>query len=190
NSNDVGAMQPTCADGTTNCWAQWSVYMAESLNGNAAFPSFTQHVASDHFIHAGTVCTNGTGCSNGDSRALADCFQVALDTEPHLPDQSHPGVSRCSAPFVFCRSAAYPAQLFQNNEETPCPVRSAKSANRPASAQPKAKKFARSAAVRSAKSPWTARPTVLISSPPTATKTAISAPCPRTLRCSRKKSPR
>src|SRR5207302_523393 len=29
--DDVGAMQPTCADGTTNCWAQWSVYMAESL---------------------------------------------------------------------------------------------------------------------------------------------------------------
>ena len=81
NSNDVGAMQPTCADGTTNCWAQWSVYMAESLNGNAAIPSFTQHVASDHFIHAGTVCTNGTGCSNGDSRALADFFQVALDTQ-------------------------------------------------------------------------------------------------------------
>jgi hypothetical protein len=81
NSNDVAAMQPTCADGTTNCWAQWSVHMAESVNGHAAIPSFTQSTASDHFIHAGTVCTNGTGCSNGDSRALADFFQVALDTQ-------------------------------------------------------------------------------------------------------------
>src|SRR6266481_6214504 len=81
NSNDVAAMQPTCADGTTNCWAQWSVYAAESVNGHAAVPSFTQSTASDHFIHAGTVCTNGTGCSNGDSRALADFFQVALDTQ-------------------------------------------------------------------------------------------------------------
>ena len=81
NSNDVAAMQPACADGTTNCWAQWSVYAAESVNGNAAVPSFTQRTASDHFIHAGTVCTNGTGCSNGDSRALADFFQVALDTQ-------------------------------------------------------------------------------------------------------------
>jgi hypothetical protein len=80
-SNDVAAMQPTCTDGTTNCWAQWSVYAAESVNGHAAVPSFTQHTASDHFIHAGTVCTNGTGCSNGDSRALADFFQVALDTQ-------------------------------------------------------------------------------------------------------------
>ena len=81
NSNNVAAMQPTCMDGTTNCWAQWTVYMAESVNGHATVPSFTQHIASDHFIHAGTVCTNGTGCSNGDSRALADFFQVALDPQ-------------------------------------------------------------------------------------------------------------
>ncbi len=81
NSNDVAAMQPACADGTTNCWAQWSVYAAESVNGHNAIPSFAQNTASDHFIHAGTVCTNGTGCSNGDSRALADFFQVALDTQ-------------------------------------------------------------------------------------------------------------
>lgn len=81
NSNDVATMQPTCTDGTTDCWAQWNVYMAESVNGNAAVPSFTQHAASDHVMHSGTVCTNGTGCSNGDSRALADFFQVALDTQ-------------------------------------------------------------------------------------------------------------
>ncbi len=81
NSNDVAAMQPACADGTNDCWAQWTVYAAESVNGNAAVPAFTQHAASDHIIHAGTVCTNGTGCSNGDSRALADFFQVALDTQ-------------------------------------------------------------------------------------------------------------
>lgn len=81
NSNDVATMQPACADGTTDCWAQWNVYAAESVNGNAAMPSFTQHAASDHLIHSGTVCTNGTGCSNGDSRSLADFFQVALDTQ-------------------------------------------------------------------------------------------------------------
>ena len=81
NSNDVATMQPACADGTTDCWAQWNVYAAESVNGNAAVPAFSQHAASDHFIHAGTICTNGTGCSNGDSRALADFFQVALDTQ-------------------------------------------------------------------------------------------------------------
>ena len=81
NSNDVTAMQASCTDGTTNCWAQWNVYMAESVDGHASVPSFTQNTASDHFIHAGTVCTNGTGCGTGDSRSLADFFQVALDTQ-------------------------------------------------------------------------------------------------------------
>lgn len=81
NSNDVATMQPACVDGTTDCWAQWNVYAAESVNGNAAVPAVTQHAASDHIIHSGTVCTNGTGCSNGDSRALADFFQVALDAQ-------------------------------------------------------------------------------------------------------------
>jgi hypothetical protein len=80
-SNDVATMQPTCTDGTTDCWAQWNVYMAETLDGHDAIPSFAQHTASDHIIHSGTVCTNGTGCNNGDSRSLADFFQVALDQQ-------------------------------------------------------------------------------------------------------------
>jgi hypothetical protein len=80
-SNDVAAMQATCSDGTTSCWAHWNVYAAETVNGHAATPSFTQRTASDHIIHSGTICTGGTGCSNGDSRALADFFQVALDTQ-------------------------------------------------------------------------------------------------------------
>ncbi len=81
NSNDVATMQATCTDGTTSCWAHWNVYSAETVNGHAAVPAFTQRTASDHVIHSGTVCTGGTGCSNGDSRALADFFQVALDTQ-------------------------------------------------------------------------------------------------------------
>jgi len=81
NSNDVATMQPACADGTTDCWAQWSVYAAESVNGTALVPSFTQHAASDHIIHSGTICTSGTGCSGDDSRSLADFFQVALDPQ-------------------------------------------------------------------------------------------------------------
>src|SRR5260370_25657776 len=43
--------------------------------------------------------------------------------------------------FVFCCGTAYAARLFGNNEETPCPARSAKSAKPPASAPPRAKKF-------------------------------------------------
>lgn len=81
NSNDVAAMQPACSDGTMDCWAQWNVYAAETVDGHDAAPKFVQRVASDHVIHSGTVCTNGTGCSNGDSRSLADFFQVALDPQ-------------------------------------------------------------------------------------------------------------
>jgi hypothetical protein len=80
-SNDVAAMQPTCSDGTMDCWAQWNAYAAETVDGHDATPKFMQRTASDHVVHSGTVCTNGTGCSSGDSRSLADFFQVALDPQ-------------------------------------------------------------------------------------------------------------
>lgn len=36
-------------------WAHWNVYMAEAVDGQDAFPAFTQHTASDHIIHSGTA---------------------------------------------------------------------------------------------------------------------------------------
>jgi hypothetical protein len=79
NSNDTTVMERTCSDGTNSCWAQWNVYMAESVNGHAATPKFTQFTASDHIIHSGTVSTGGTlGSAN---RNLLDFFQVALDPQ-------------------------------------------------------------------------------------------------------------
>jgi hypothetical protein len=80
NSNDTTVMERTCSDGTNSCWAQWNVYMAESVNGHATNPTFTQFTASDHIIHSGTVSTGGFfGSAN---RNLLDFFQVALDP-PH-----------------------------------------------------------------------------------------------------------
>ena len=120
NSNDLAAMQPACSDGTTDCWAQWSVYLAESLNGYAAVPTFTQHAASDHFVHTGTVCTGGTGCGSGDSRSLADFFQVALDqqhranitfADDHLASplcsQQSPGHCNSNDPAAFRVAVPY-----------------------------------------------------------------------------------
>lgn len=79
NSNNTTVMERTCSDGTNSCRAQWNVYMAESVNGHAAPPKFTQFTASDHIIHAGTVSTGGTlGSAN---RNLLDFFQVALDPQ-------------------------------------------------------------------------------------------------------------
>lgn len=86
NSNDKSVMENACSDGTNRCWAQWNVYAAETVNGNASTlmpPSgpvvFTQYTASDHVIHYGTVSTGGLG--GGANRNLADFFQVALDPQ-------------------------------------------------------------------------------------------------------------
>src|SRR5207245_11705127 len=65
----------TCMQG----WAQWNVYMAESLNGHSSTPTFTQSQTSDHVIHRGTVSTGGLG--GGADRSLADLFQVAFDPQ-------------------------------------------------------------------------------------------------------------
>jgi len=79
NSNDTTVMEKTCSDGTNSCWAQWNVYVAESVNGHSANAKFTQSVVSDHIIHSGTVSTGGTlGNAN---RNLLDFFQVALDPQ-------------------------------------------------------------------------------------------------------------
>jgi hypothetical protein len=77
NSNDVTVMEPSCSDETNSCWAQWNVYLAETVNGHELVPSFTQYTASDHVIHLGTVSTGGLGGSA--NRNLGDFFQVALD---------------------------------------------------------------------------------------------------------------
>ena len=58
-------------------WTNWNVYFAESVNGHAAVPLFTQSVISDHVIHRGTVSTGGLGGSA--NRNLGDYFQVAFD---------------------------------------------------------------------------------------------------------------
>ncbi|PYX82178.1 MAG: hypothetical protein DMG70_16145 [Acidobacteria bacterium] len=89
NSNDRATLEPghpasqgaACSSGNTCMqeWAQWNVYMAESVNGHSSTPTFTQSETSDHVIHRGTVSTGGLG--GGADRALADLFQVSLDPE-------------------------------------------------------------------------------------------------------------
>jgi len=90
NSNDRAVMEPghtpedngPCTDGTSTCmtkWAQWNVYVLETVNGHAATPTFNQFTASDHVIHRGTISTGGLG--GGADRNLADFFQVALDPQ-------------------------------------------------------------------------------------------------------------
>jgi hypothetical protein len=79
NSNDATAFERTCSDGTTSCWAQWNVYVAESVNAHNAKVTLTQSTASDHVIHSGTVSTGGLGGSA--NRNLGDFYQLALDNQ-------------------------------------------------------------------------------------------------------------
>jgi hypothetical protein len=79
NSNDRTVLEKTCSDGTNSCWAKWSLYAAETIDGHDLVPAFKQFTASDHIIHSGTVSTGGLG--GGADRNLADFFQVALDPQ-------------------------------------------------------------------------------------------------------------
>ncbi len=59
--------------------ANWKVFFAQSFNANSANPTFTQVVASDHFIHGSNISTGGlTGTAN---RNLIDYFQIAVDPQ-------------------------------------------------------------------------------------------------------------
>jgi hypothetical protein len=57
----------------------WDVYVAQTLNGQAARPSFTQVKATTHPLHYDQVCLSGLACTLGGDRSLADFFAMALD---------------------------------------------------------------------------------------------------------------
>ncbi len=86
---------------TNNDGANWQVFFAQSLNATADSPTFTQAVASDHFIHASNISEGGTlGNAN---RNLLDYFQISLDplgaavidyTDDHNDFDGHTNVTR------------------------------------------------------------------------------------------------
>ena len=56
--------------------AQWHVFFSQSLNALASIPTFSQAQATG-VMHAGAICTNGTGCASG-TRNLAEYFAPGL----------------------------------------------------------------------------------------------------------------
>jgi hypothetical protein len=93
-SNDANVMAPCPTDllgdfASTTCmkdWANWRVYIVESLNAHFSSPAFVQAVASDHVNHRGTISTGGlTGNANRD---MGDFFKVALDPQ-HRANLAH-----------------------------------------------------------------------------------------------------
>ena len=56
----------------------WKVWVAYSRNAAGSRPRFKKRLAVRRPIHAGNVCTSGTGCASG-TRDLLDFFQIDLD---------------------------------------------------------------------------------------------------------------
>ena len=56
----------------------WKVWVAYSRNAASANPRYKRKLAVRKTIHAGNVCTSGTGCASG-TRDLLDYYQIDLD---------------------------------------------------------------------------------------------------------------
>ncbi len=60
--------------------ADWTIFMAQSLNAFARNPLITQSAAVPYVMHHGAICVNGTGCPNGTRNLLEYFFpDVYLD---------------------------------------------------------------------------------------------------------------
>ena len=53
--------------------ADWTVFMAQTLNAFAPVPTVTQTAAVPYIMHHGPICVNGTGCAAG-TRNLLEYF--------------------------------------------------------------------------------------------------------------------
>jgi len=87
-------------DSCTGC--DWSLWMAQTLNGHAATPTFTAPIlASEHFIHRGTMNTL-IGGQNGD-RTLGDFLQLRMgpNGEAEIGYADSNNIDEASAPHAM-----------------------------------------------------------------------------------------
>ncbi len=69
---------PVPSFGPDSCACDWSLWLVQSLNAHDAQPVFTPPVlASEHFIHRGSILTFGIGGQHGDRR-LGDFLQLRI----------------------------------------------------------------------------------------------------------------
>jgi hypothetical protein len=69
---------PVPSFGPDSCACDWSLWMVQSLNAHDAQPVFTVPIlASEHFIHRGSILTFGIGGQHGDRR-LGDFLQLRI----------------------------------------------------------------------------------------------------------------
>jgi hypothetical protein len=73
----VGTTKGTLTDVTSD----WNVYMAQTTNGHAAHPTFTQTQVTKLPNRHGWVCFQGFGCPSDNGRILLDFIMVDLDSK-------------------------------------------------------------------------------------------------------------
>jgi hypothetical protein len=87
---DETSEQGTCPSGSGTCTnygagslknAEWSVQLGQSLDANAAGPSYAVASVSESYVKRGQICTNGLGCATGGDRSLGDFLQVTTDSQ-------------------------------------------------------------------------------------------------------------
>jgi hypothetical protein len=61
--------------------AQWHTYMAQTVNGLDASPSFTTVDVAEAPTHLASICFSGIGCTGTGNRNLLDFFEVRTDND-------------------------------------------------------------------------------------------------------------
>ncbi|HEY8301857.1 MAG TPA: hypothetical protein VIG48_08155 [Jatrophihabitans sp.] len=61
--------------------AEWSVQVAQTVNGTSRAPSWRRANVSEGPVKYGSICTNGIGCATGGDRSLGDFLQVTQDRQ-------------------------------------------------------------------------------------------------------------
>jgi hypothetical protein len=82
------SQQGTCASGSGTCTlygaglltnAEWSVQMAQTLDGHASSAAYRTADVSEAYVKHGQICTNGIACTTGGDRSLGDFLQISID---------------------------------------------------------------------------------------------------------------
>jgi hypothetical protein len=101
--------------------AKWKAYFAQSLNALDADPTWTQVVASDDFVHIGSICLEGLFCDvTGGDRSLAEVLQMGLTKDGRVII-SYP-TTRTGASWAYVAEQRFGPGMFANITPTPPPL--------------------------------------------------------------------
>lgn len=101
--------------------AKWVTYFAQTTDALAKNPTWTQTIASDHVVHAASICLNGLACeATGGNRTLAEVLQMGITKDGRViisyPDSSSGGG------WSFLAEQRFGPGMYANIKPTPPPL--------------------------------------------------------------------